>query len=497
MCYDRKLFRHGSLHADHSRIQCANGGIVEAEAMGVVDVRLEGNRTMTLDNVLLVPRLKQNLISVSFLQRSGYTVLFYGDKDKVSCHILHTNELICSVPQTHGMWLVGLSTAATPSATTQTAHVAITLDDLHHRLGHAHKDKLLHMLDKGQLAGLTLVGPRQLDNCYGCALGKQHMHSLVTDIDKPTTRRLDLIHMDLMGPFATAKQGGHRYVLTIIDDNSRFCWVEFLHKKSDVYDKFLAWSTRIEREANTTLSRIRVDNGGEFKNARMDALCTSHGYTQEFTNSYTPQQNGVAERYNRALLDTVRSIMSAANVSVKWWGEALQCANYMRNRTSHNSVRKRMSPYQKWTGRKPQIHLMHVFGCRATVLSVKPKLTKLGPKSTEGLFLGYSSSSPGYRILLNTGVIVESSDVLFLDSTVLKRNYDHFYRRDTLLCDSYPSYLTPTSDAPTPSSSPSPSYFTLPTTPPLMTWMMIQTVPLNLIHLSTTYPLKIRLLTFH
>ena len=237
-------------------------------------------------------------------------------------------------------------------------------------------------------------------------MGKQHRYNLVTDIDKPVTSRLDLIHMDVMGPFPTPTHGGHRYVLTIIDDNSRYCSIFFLHKKSDVFDTFLTWLKATEREMKTSLSRIRVDNGGEFKNSRMTALCADRGYRQEFTNSYTPQQNGVAERYNRTLLDTVRSLLTSANLPVHWWGEAAQCANYMRNRASHSSVRKKMSPYQKWTGRRPQIDRMHIFGCRVTVLKSPPKQAKLHPKGVEGIFLGYSAGSAGYRLLLDNGVVV-------------------------------------------------------------------------------------------
>ena len=381
-----------------------------------------------LEDVLYVPDLAQNLPSVFNLQKSGFSVLFCGDGKHMSCQVLHHNEVICSVPQYAGMWMLG-SHQAVPIVAVPIvrAWTAITLNDLHHRLGHASQAKLLHMLDKGQLQGVTVVGPRSLTNCYGCIMGKQHRHDLVTDRDKPVTSKLDLIHMDVMGPFRTATHGGHLYVLTIIDDNSRYCWLFVLHKKSDVFDHFVTWMKATEREMNRTLSPIRVDNGGEFQNSRMSRLCADRGYQQKFTNSYTPQQNGVAERYNRTLLDTARSLLAASNLGVTWWGEAAQCANYMRNRASHSSVRKQMSPYQKWTGRRPAVDRMHIFGCRAAVMKVPPKQTKLDNKGIEGVFLGYSSSSTGYRVPLHIGTIVESSDVLFLDSTVLQRNFEHFY----------------------------------------------------------------------
>ena len=464
MSYNRDLFRPGTMRADYSLVRCADGGTVRASARGTVDVGLTKGRTFALENVLYVPDLTQNLISVCYLQRHGYSVLFYGDRNTMSCQILRNNAIICTVPNLNGMWVVG-GTAISRS-TQATAYAALTLTDLHHRLGHASKEKLLYMLDKGQLSGITIIGPRNLDNCYGCSMGKQHRHHLVSDPDKPATQKLDLIHMDLMGPFPIPTKGGYKYVLTIIDDCSRFCWVILLQKKSDVFLNFLTWSTRIEREAKATISRIRVDNGGEFKNSNMVNLCAQRGYRQEFTNPYTPQQNGVAERYNRTLLDTVRSILTSANVPGHWWGDALQCANYMRNRSSHSSVKRKLSPYHKWSGRPPDVSKMHIFGCRVSVLVAKPKQVKLGPKAMEGLFFGYSESSTGYRILLPSEQIIESSDVIFYDSTILRRNYDHFYPTQTLSTPNLPEYPLPCASSTPSPHSPDPNPYSSPPASP-------------------------------
>jgi transposase InsO family protein len=146
-------------------------------------------------------------------------------------------------------------------------------------------------------------------------MGKQHRHELTTDEDKPSTKKLELVHMDIMGPFRRPTRQGHRYVLTIIDDHSRYTWLFFLHKKSDAFTEFKNWAALVEKEAGCLIQRIRSDNGGEFKNKVMTAFCTDHHYRQEFTNSYTPQQNGCAERFNRTVMEAVRCLLAAANMS--------------------------------------------------------------------------------------------------------------------------------------------------------------------------------------
>jgi hypothetical protein len=114
--------------------------------------------------------------------------------------------------------------------------MAMTMTKLHHKLGHASPQKILHMISNGQLKGVTLLGPKIVDHCYGCTMGKQHRHNLTLDEDKPATQKLDLIHMDVMGPFKRTTRQGHKYVLTIIDDCSRYARLFLLEGKQSVLD---------------------------------------------------------------------------------------------------------------------------------------------------------------------------------------------------------------------------------------------------------------------
>jgi hypothetical protein len=331
---DQADFIPGSLVPDQSRVLVANGMILHAKAKGLVHLPIGQDKDLKLE-ALFVPDLSHNLISVRYLQfTQKISTLLYGDEHQSCCQLLQNNRVLCTAPFINGLWILGrkmtepipIPEPSTPEVQIpnlilpETCFAAVTLQTLHHKLGHASASKILHMIKHNHLEGVNLVGPYTLDNCYGCAMGKQHREPLVSDDDKPATRKLDLVHMDLMGPFLRPTRGGHNYVLTIIDDYSKFVWAFFLKKKSDAFGDYTKWAAKVERESGCTISRFRTDQGGEFQNKLMTAFCLDHHYTQEFSNAYTPQQNGSAERFNRTCMETVRCLLAAANMSSLWWG---------------------------------------------------------------------------------------------------------------------------------------------------------------------------------
>jgi hypothetical protein len=119
----------------------------------------------------------------------------------------------------------------------------------------------------------------------------------------------------------------------------------------------------------------------------------------------------------------MRSLLASSNLGYVWLFEAMKAACYMRNRTAHSKLTDSKSPFQKLTHRKPQVHKMHVFGCRVSVLNSAPTLkSKLAPRGRLGYFIGYPCDTAGYRVLMDSGYVTESNDVLFFDSTVLDQD---------------------------------------------------------------------------
>lgn len=105
--------------------------------------------------------------------------------------------------------------------------------------------------------------------------------------------------------------GGKRYVLVVVDDFSRFTWVNFLREKSDTFDVFKKLCIQLQRENHCGVMRIRSDHGIEFENFKFNEFCSSEGIKHEFSSTITPQQNGIVERKNGILQESARVMLHA------------------------------------------------------------------------------------------------------------------------------------------------------------------------------------------
>ena len=140
----------------------------------------------------------------------------------------------------------------------------------------------------------------------------------------------------------------------------------------------------------------------------------SYGIKPQYTMPGTPEQNGVAERRNRTLMDMVRSMMSRTKLPQYLWGEALQIAMYILNRVPSKSVPKTL--FELWTNRKPSLNHLKVWRCPAEVRVYNPHERKLDPRTTSGFFISYPLASKGFRFYCpgHHTRIVESLNAKFL-----------------------------------------------------------------------------------
>ena len=99
-----------------------------------------------------------------------------------------------------------------------------------------------------------------------------------------------------------------------------------------MFATFKSFVKGIHNEFETTIKRVRSDNGSEFKNTRIDELCDGFGIRHQFSTKYTPQSNGLIESKNRTLIDMARCMLSEYNVSQSFWAEAINMACYYSNR---------------------------------------------------------------------------------------------------------------------------------------------------------------------
>jgi hypothetical protein len=306
---------------------------------------VEGSGTVQVENghfndVLCVPSLSCNLLSVYQITHSGEgkTVEFSPHqvviKDlKYPKHVLATG-IVDDITRLYKFDNFG-------SSSFSSVFVAHS-DDLrklwHERFGHLNYRSLQQLCNQQMVTGLPLVSCRD-GVCVGCVLGKHHRDSFDKRASWHASGPLQLVHSDLCGPLSSPSFSGCKYFLTFIDDFSRRTWVYFLKLKSKVFDKFLAYKALVEKQSGHQIQKLRTNNGGEYVNNNFTSYCTTQGIQMQHIVPYTPQQNGVAERKNHTLKEMANCMIQSKGLSLKYWAEAINCANYIVNHTPTKALK--------------------------------------------------------------------------------------------------------------------------------------------------------------
>ncbi|KAJ9548149.1 hypothetical protein OSB04_020692 [Centaurea solstitialis] len=203
--------------------------------------------------------------------------------------------------------------------------------------------------------------------------------------------------MDLFGPVNTQSIGGKRYTLVIVDEYSRYTWVFFLRSKSDDSQEIINFILQMEKYNLITIRVLRSDHGTEFKSSVLDDFLVSKGISQNFSSIRTSQQNGVAKRRNRTLIEAARSMLIEARLPLQFWAEAVNSACYTQNR-SLIVKRFKKTAYELFRERKPNISYFHIFGCNCYIKNDRDNLGKFDAKADDGFLVGYSTVSKAYRV---------------------------------------------------------------------------------------------------
>ncbi|KAK1609161.1 hypothetical protein QYE76_032834 [Lolium multiflorum] len=397
------------LRPNINNITVSFGDNSTSEVLGFGKVVVAHN--VTLVDVMLVKTLGYNLLSVSALGKMGFAVFI--DNDIVVLLWSKTLKVAFVGYREHNLYVVDFS-----GTTTSSAMCLFGKADVgwlwHRRLAHVNM-RTLQSLHKGNhIVGLMENVSFAKDRvCRACVEGKMHDSPHPSKTIISSKRILELLHVDLFGPTTHASFGGKKYCLVIVDDYSRYTWVFFLKSKDETQQIFIDFATEVQRQHNLLIMAIRSDNGSEFKNYTLNDFLSDEGIRHQYSAAYTPQQNGVAERKNRTLLDMARSMMAEYKSRYNFWAEAISTACHSSNRLY---LRKGLNktPYEILTGNKPNISYFKVFGCKCFYKIKGVRLSKFAPKALEGIFVGYGAESHTYRVFdISSKIIIESCSVKF------------------------------------------------------------------------------------
>ncbi|CAI7771816.1 unnamed protein product [Closterium sp. NIES-54] len=455
-------------------VAAASGALLSVIGVGNSKVMGANGELVGLGNVLLVEGLSANLLSVRCLQKSKAKVTFgltscraklgklllWGLEEKSSCikdlwqlpiipwngkppataaaaatakataevektaptdGALYAVKKVQQPQQPHGEVLARVdATAAWAKASSVSGEA--DWETWHERLCHINIPTLQKMEKDGSLEGLEVKGAaKEIGSCPTC-LKTKFTKFPFTSSTGPVKAPLALVYMDVVGPTRALSLSGSRYFLTIVDNHTRAVWVYPLKTKGEVAAAVLKeWMPRAQRESGHKVKVIRTDNGGELIGADFEKELKRKRIQHQFTVPYNPQQNGVAERFDRTLQEGVRTLLGRAGLPDPFWVTALRQIALVKNRVLATVGDKQWVPFTKWYGSAPAVNMLRAYGCMVVIHVPKEKRGKLEASGRWGVHLGIAKDHKGWLVWdLTSQKLTVSRDVKFLESLYCK-----------------------------------------------------------------------------
>ncbi|KAJ3692026.1 hypothetical protein LUZ60_012376 [Juncus effusus] len=331
MCGHKHLFKE-MREVENGHVSFGDASKIQVKGQGTVHYLQKDGTEGSIEDVYYVPNLKSNILSMGQLMEKGYSVFM---KNRVLQLKDNQGRLVARVEMAKNrMYKLNLRNV-------QEKCLQVDMEDKstlwHLRFGHLHYGGLKELAKKNMVHGLP-----DMDYitkfCEGCLFGKQARTSFPKKAKYRAERPLELVHTDICGPITPKSFSEKRYFITFVDDNIRRTWVYFLKEKSEAHEVFK-----------------------RFK----------YGIKRFLTAPYSPQQNGVAERKNRTILDMVQSMLKSK-------GE--------------------ITPQEAWSGQKPTVSHFKVFGSVAYAHVPDQRRTKLDDKSKKFVLIGYDEKTKAYKL---------------------------------------------------------------------------------------------------
>lgn len=389
-------------------IMAANSAKMPTKQAGDAKMQLSGE-VIEIQDILHVPGLAVNLLSINKIAEKGNTITFNKD----GCTVKNAKQdIIISCKPENGVYKIVHEDGMCMAAARKTDSALMW----HRRLGHLNVQSMKKMRD-GAVTGINFIDDdNAIKNCETCAAGK-HARQPFKASESQSTGILQLIHTDVIGPMETLSIGDARYVATFTDDYSRKTFIYFLKAKSEVPDRFMDFKAFTENQTGKKIKCVRGDNGTEYQ--KLKAVFKKCGILYQTSTPYTPQQNGVAERMNRTLVEKAKCLMFDAGLPKIFWAEAMNMAAYLVNRTISSVHNK--TPDEMFFGKKVDLSDLKVFGSTVMVQVPKEKRKKWDKNSRKMIFVGNDAQSKGYRCIDLTDLrLVISRDVKFYEKNAEK-----------------------------------------------------------------------------
>jgi transposase InsO family protein len=384
------------------------------KGVGESNYKLNSGTPMKMKDVIYVRGLTKNLLSISALEKKGFRIAFIDGEVLMWAKGKTMKEAIVIGKEEGGLYkLKGHSEAAMTHAIENPCEL------WHRRLAHTNYKALPYVFKA--VTGLPDLKVDHEGVCNGCAQGK-NIKNPFPKRDSKAEGVFELIHSYVCGPMPSSSISGYVYYVSFIDDYSRKTWVYFLKSKDEVFSKFKEFKALIENLSERNIKILRSDNGGEYTSKEFVNYCKDVGIKRELTTPYNPQQNGVAERKNRTIMEAVKTMIHDQDLPMCVWAKAAKTIVYVQNRLSHSALGFK-TPEEMFSGKKLEVSHLKIFGYPVFVHIPKEKRNKLDPSGKKGIFFRYCEDSKAFEIYIPGHHHIEiSRDVTFDEDATLKKS---------------------------------------------------------------------------
>ena len=392
------------------QITLADGG--ETPAYGEGDLHFTSeNFVGKLEAVLYVPKIAENLFSIPKALARGNEVKFLKDSQTVL--FLKQNQIkLRGYLSERGLFTLNLKPDEMPKEVANTS-----LETWHKRFGHSSIEAVKQLISKNAVTGLT-VKPDKKTNCQDCIMSKicKCSHPLRREVQASETAAV--LNFDTCGPFPVMSLGHAKYFVLATEDYSDYKYIDVIASKSQARESVKEIINKAELDSKRTVKSIVSDNGSEYSNRDLQEWLRQRGVVHSTSSSYTPQQNGRAERANRTVIEGIRTLLECSKLPQELWAEAANFMVYTTNRmiAPRNTDKTR---YELFLSKKPNVGNLRYFGQRAIAKKREThREGKLSPKGEECRLVGYTERYNTYRLYTDKPVqdVFVSCDVVFLEN---------------------------------------------------------------------------------
>ncbi|RVW13786.1 Retrovirus-related Pol polyprotein from transposon RE1 [Vitis vinifera] len=366
------------------------------------------SHSFTLSNVLCVPTMKRNLISISQFCKSNNTSIEFLP---FSFHVkdLHTGAILLQGRTKDGVYEWPLSTTQSHPLIVFSS-VKTTLSEWHHRLGHPSLSIFKNIMSSFHL---DVSRPSNFNfNCNSCQCNKSHKLPFSTST-LSTSSPLKVIFTDIWTSTVYSTDNFKYYVI-FVDHFTKYIWLYPLKRKSDTHDVFVRFKALVEKFFNRPIITLYSDNGGEYQ--ALSSFLTINGVSHLTSPPHTPEHDGYSERHHRHIVETGLSLLTHASMPLSYWPFAFSTAVYLINRLPTPTL-NHLSPYFKLFGTFPNYSKLRSFGCLCYPWLRPYTSHKLESRSSPCVFVGYSPTQSAYLCLdTSTARLYTSRHVCFVES---------------------------------------------------------------------------------